>query len=56
MMTRDSLKTSELIEVNKAFESMVGIEGKELVGKRMSSIYEATKRDQHSWNYFIVIL
>ena len=45
-------KDYEFIELNQAYESIVGIQAKDLIGKRMSHIYRTVKKSQTNWNNF----
>lgn len=42
----------EFIEVNQSYEALVGLQAKELIGKRFSQIYEETNKEQPDWNDF----
>ena len=42
----------EFIEVNKSFESMVKIEAKDLIGKKISGIYENRNKTSLKWDDF----
>lgn len=48
----DEPKDYEIIEVNEAYENMVGIEAKHLIGKNISQIYKDTNKEPTSWKEF----
>ena len=42
----------EFVEVNEAYELMLGIEGKDWVGKRISELYKSVKKNKANWDEF----
>lgn len=42
----------EFTQVNKAYETMLGIEAKDLIGKKFSQIYQSIKKNQKNWHVF----
>ncbi len=45
-------KDYQILEVNKAYETMISFKAKDLIGKKISEIYESTKEIEFNWDSF----